>query len=77
MKSDNFQLGQVVGEIKGIRTDISEIKNFIKDYDKRLIEIENWRSQVYGVVIGVSTVISVLITIFGAFIQKAIAETFK
>lgn len=77
MKQDNFQLGQVVGEIKGIRADISEIKEFIKDYDKRLIEIENWRSQVYGVVIGVSTVISVLITIFGAFIQKVIAQTFK
>jgi len=70
---DNLLLGQLVGEFKGIRNELSDIKEFIKEYDKRISELENWRSQVLGVIIGFSTFVSILMTIIGAFVQKVIA----
>lgn len=81
MKQDNFHLGQLVGElvgeVKGIRNDIVEIKKFIKEYDQRIGELENWRAQVAGVILGVSTVVSTLITIIGLFVQKIIVKNFN
>jgi hypothetical protein len=73
MKNDNLLLGQLIGELKGIRGEISEIKSFMKEYDQRISDLENWRSQVLGIIIGFSTFVSVLMTIISAFVQKVIA----
>jgi hypothetical protein len=77
MKNDNLLLGQLIGELKGIRGEISEIKSFMKEYDQRISDLENWRSQIIGVIISFTTLVSFFMNIVGVIIQKAISNVLK
>jgi hypothetical protein len=69
-------IGELVADVKAVRENIAKIERFMKDYDERINSLENWRAQVGGVILGISTVISTIITIISVFVQRIIIKDF-
>lgn len=53
-------LGRIEGEIRGLRSDIAEIKQVQGEMRAQLISLDNWRVRVSGIAAGVAAVISFL-----------------
>lgn len=74
MVNNNFKLGELTGDVKGIKDSVGKIEVFMKEYDSRITDLENWRSQVLGIVVGISSIVTFLITFLTIIVQKVIAD---
>ena len=74
-----FLLGQIVTEIKNIKTKLDEIGTNVKvdleDHEERITILEGWKREVLAYAAAVSLIVAAIWSIGGSYIQSHVGSS--